>query len=89
MRKVRVTKLISNTPDKAGRVRVQLANGAIIPIPQATEKKVMSRAAQEAAHPDGTVYGNCGSSFITLTEKSNHYPASVPRRATEPDRAQS
>ena len=77
MRKVRVTKLISNTPDKAGRVRVQLANGAIIPIPQTAEKKVMSRAAQEAAHPDGTVYGNCGSSFITLTEKSNHYPVAM------------
>lgn len=79
MQKVRVTKLISNRPDKAGRVKVQLANGAIVPIPQATEKKVMSRAAQQAAaaHPDGTVYGNCGSSYITLSEKPNGYPVAM------------
>lgn len=77
MQKVHVTRLISNTPDKAGQVRVQLANGTVIPIPQATEKKVMSRAAQQAAHPNGTVYGNCGSSYITLTEKPNHYPVAM------------
>jgi DNA/RNA non-specific endonuclease len=77
MQKVRVTKLISSTPDEAGQVKVQLANGAIVPIPQATEKKVMSRAAQQAAHPDGTVSGNCGSSFITLSEKPNGYPVAM------------
>jgi hypothetical protein len=77
MQKVRVTKLISGAPDKAGQVKVELANGAIVPIPQATEKTVMSRAAQEAAHPDGVVSGNCGSSFITVTEKPNHYPVAM------------
>ena len=50
MQEVRVTKLISSTPDKAGQDKVQLANGATVPIPQATAKKVMSKAAQEAAH---------------------------------------
>lgn len=77
MQKVRVTKLISSTPDKAGQDKVQLANGAIVPIPQATEKKVMSQAAQEAANPDVTVSGNCGSSFITVSEKPNHYPVAM------------
>ena len=77
MQEVRVTKLISSTPDKAGQDKVQLANGATVPIPQATAKKVMSKAAQEAAHPDGIVYGNCGSSYITLTDKPNHYPVAM------------
>lgn len=77
MQKVRVTRLISKTPDKAGDVKVQLANGEIIPIPQAAEKKVMSRAAQQSADPDGTVFGNCGSSFITLTEKPNRFPVAM------------
>jgi hypothetical protein len=77
MQKVRVTKLVSSTPDKEGRVRVQLANGAVVPIPQADEKKVMSRAAQEAAQPAGVVSGNCGSSYITLSEKANGYPVAM------------
>lgn len=78
MQKVRVTKLVSATPDKAGRVKVQLANGAVVPIPQSTEKKVMSRAAQQqAVQPNDTVYGNCGSSYVTLTEKPNDYPVAM------------
>lgn len=39
MRKVRVTKLISNTPDKAGRVRVQLANGGSFPFRKPPRKR--------------------------------------------------
>jgi hypothetical protein len=77
MKKVRVVRLISGKPDQAGQVKVQLANGSIVPIPQAAEKKVMSRAAQEAAQPDGTVYGNCGSSYITLMEKPDGYPVAM------------
>jgi hypothetical protein len=77
MQKVRVTRLVSSKPDKAGRVRVQLANGAIVPISQAVEKKVMSRAAQEAVHPNGVVYGDCGSSYITLSEKPDGNPVAM------------
>jgi hypothetical protein len=77
MEEVPVAKLVSGTPDKAGQVRVQLANGAIVAIPQADEKKVMSRAAQEAAHPDGTVYGDCGRSYITLSEKPDGNPVAM------------
>lgn len=77
MQKVRVTRLVSSTPNKKGQVMVQLANGATVPIPQATEKKVMRRAAQQAARPEDTVVGNCGSSFITLSEKPNGYPVAM------------
>lgn len=77
MQKVRVTRLVSSKPDKAGRVRVQLANGAIVSIPRADEKKVMSRAAQEAVHPNGVVYGDCGSSYITLSEKPDGNPVAM------------
>lgn len=66
----RVTKLVSATPDKHGDVKVQLANGTTAPIPQSTEKKVMARAAQEAAQPDtGIVTADCGQSYITVQQK--------------------
>lgn len=78
MTKVRVTKLVTSTPDRAGNVKVQLANGKTVPIPAATKDRVMRRAAQQAkVHPNGTVYGDCGSSYITLKEKSNRYPVAI------------
>jgi hypothetical protein len=77
MYKVHVKKLVSATSDKPGWGKIQLANGDIVPVPQADEKKVMSRAAQESGTTAGTVTGDCGSSFITVSDKPNHYPVAM------------
>lgn len=78
MTKVRVTKLVTSAPDGAGNIKVQLANGKTVPIPAADEGLVMSRAAQQAGvSPDDTVVGNCGSSYITLQEKSDGFPVAI------------
>ncbi len=78
MTKVPVTKLVTSTPDRAGNVKVLLANGKTVPIPADDKDRVMRRAAQQAkVHPEGTVYGDCGSSYITLEEKSNRYPVAI------------
>jgi hypothetical protein len=58
--------------------RCNLRTGPTVPIPQSAEKKVMARAAQEAAQPNGVVTGNCGSSYITVQEKpSDGNPVSI------------
>jgi len=77
MYQVPVKKLVSSKSDKPGWGTIQLANGETVPVPQADEKKVMSRAAQEAASPDDTVYGNCGSSSIYVNDKPNDYPVAM------------
>jgi hypothetical protein len=78
MTRVRVTKLVTSTPDRAGNVKVLLANGKTVPIPAADRDRVMRRAAQQAKiHPDGTVYSDCGSSYITLEEKPDGYPVAI------------
>jgi glutamyl endopeptidase len=76
---VGVTRLVTSRPDRAGQVHVQLANGAIIAIPAADKNLVMGRAAEEArtAHPNGTVHGSCGSSWIYLYEKADAHPVKV------------
>lgn len=88
MHKIRVTRLLSDTPDKTGRVRVELANGAIIPIPETIKNKVMDRAAQEAKNsPDTTVTGNCGTSSVNLAEKSDQHPVRMTTGFTVDDLA--
>jgi glutamyl endopeptidase len=76
---VRVARLVTSTPDKAGRVEVQLDNGAIIAIPAADENLVMRRAAQDAKaeQPNGIVHGNCGSSWIYLYDKADAHPVRI------------
>jgi hypothetical protein len=73
---VRVARLVTKTPDRAGQVLVQLVNGAVIAIPAADKDLVMRRAAEDArtANPDNTVHGNCGSSWIYLYDKSDNHP---------------
>ena len=71
---VRVARLLTRTPDKAGTVEVQLVNGAVIAIPSADENLVMRNA---EATPQGVIPGPCGSSWIYLYEKANEHPLKV------------
>lgn len=72
---VRVTGLVTTVPDAVGKLRVRLANGAIIAIPASEKDRVMARAAQEAnATPNGVVNGDCGSSNVYVQEKSDDHP---------------
>lgn len=88
MHVIRVTRLVRSTPDKAGDVTVQLANGAVIPIPAADQGRVMSRAAQQAkSSPDGVVVGNCGTSNIELAEMSDDHPVRMTTGFTVDDYA--
>lgn len=78
MTEARVTKLVTRTPDSAGNVKVQLANGKTLAIAAADKDRVMDRAAQQAeVHPNGTVPGNCGTSYITLKENSRGHPVAI------------
>jgi glutamyl endopeptidase len=65
---------VGDHPDSAGRVSVRLVNGAVIAIPAADRDRVARRAAQAPVSPNGTVVGNCGSSYVTLQEKANQHP---------------
>ncbi|GGP56670.1 DNA/RNA non-specific endonuclease [Streptomyces melanogenes] len=75
MTTVRVTELVTTTPDRAGNVTVRLANGKTIPIPAANKDLVMRRAAQQAK-TQLTAAGpvECGRSFVRFKLKSNHQP---------------
>ncbi|GAA2921724.1 hypothetical protein GCM10020221_17390 [Streptomyces thioluteus] len=75
MTKVRVTELVTRTPDHAGNVTVRLADGKTLPIPAATKDLVMRRAAQQSkAHLKDTGEIPCGVPWVKLKEKSNHHP---------------
>ncbi|MFG2287721.1 DNA/RNA non-specific endonuclease [Streptomyces sp. NPDC048595] len=78
MTTVRVTELVTRTPDHAGNVTVRLANGKTIPVPAANKDLVMRRAAQQAkAHLKDAGPRPCGVSWITLKEKANHHPVAI------------
>ncbi|MEV0320183.1 DNA/RNA non-specific endonuclease [Streptomyces sp. NPDC050658] len=79
MTRVRVTKLLTRTPDRAGNVKVRLENGKTISIPAADKNRVMRRAAEEAKNPrpKDEVESDCGRSYITLTKKPNRHPVSM------------
>jgi glutamyl endopeptidase len=76
---VGVARLLTSSPDKAGQLKVELDNGAVIPIPAADRNLVMRRAAAEAraAGPDGIKHGSCGSSWIYQYEKSDDHPIKI------------
>jgi glutamyl endopeptidase len=76
---VPVARLLTSRPDKAGRVEVQLVNGAVVAIPAADKNLVMRRAAADAraAGPDGIKHGSCGSSWIYQYEKSDDHPIKI------------
>lgn len=75
MTTVSVTGLVTDKPDSAGRVQVQLANGKVIAIPAGEKDRVMDYAAREPdVSPNDVVVGNCGSSFIEVELKENDHP---------------
>ncbi|MFD0385840.1 DNA/RNA non-specific endonuclease [Streptomyces stramineus] len=75
MTTVRVTELVTTTPDRAGNVTVRLVNGKTIPIPAAHKDLVMRRAAQQAKTPLKAAEPKpCGITWVRLKEKSNHHP---------------
>ncbi|MBT2509212.1 DNA/RNA non-specific endonuclease [Streptomyces sp. ISL-98] len=78
MTTVRVTELVTRTPDRAGNVTVRLVNGKTIPIPAANKDLVMRRTAQQAkALPKDTGDITCGIAWIKLKEKSNKHPVAI------------
>ncbi|GHF05209.1 DNA/RNA non-specific endonuclease [Streptomyces morookaense] len=78
MTTIRVTELVTRTPDHAGNVTVRLANGKTIPIPVATKDLVMRRAAQQAkAHFKATDEIPCGDPYVRLGLKSNKHPVAI------------
>ncbi|MBZ4320925.1 DNA/RNA non-specific endonuclease [Streptomyces huiliensis] len=78
MTTMRVTGLVSGTPDRAGNVTVRLADGRTLPIPAADKDLVMRRAAQQARTrlkpPEPRP---CGTSWVKLKEKPNHHPVAM------------
>ncbi|RST08866.1 hypothetical protein EF910_01140 [Streptomyces sp. WAC07149] len=75
MTTVRVTELVTTTPDRAGNVTVRLADGKTIPIPEAQKDVVMRRAAQQAkTRLEAAEPRPCGITWVRLKEKSNHHP---------------
>ena len=78
MTKVRVIKQVTTNPDSAGNVKVLLANGKTVPVPATHIDLVMKRAAEQAkVTPNGTVTGDCGSSYITLKMKDDGHPVAI------------
>jgi glutamyl endopeptidase len=66
---VRVARLVTSIPSRAGQVQVQLVNGAVIGIPAADKKLVL--------HPKGTKHGSCGSSWIYQYDKADAHPIKI------------
>lgn len=81
---VRVTKIISKAPDKEGKLRVQLANGKSIALPQATAKKALAHSkSQVNAASEGN---GCGTDTITLGKKvSDNAPVAMQVGFNEPE----
>ncbi|SFF44840.1 hypothetical protein SAMN05216251_114153 [Actinacidiphila alni] len=75
MHEVTVERVLDKAPDSSGHVRVQLSNGATISILASHVTSARNFAAKHAnVTPDGTVTGNCGSSYIEVNYKSNGEP---------------
>lgn len=78
MREVPVEKLVTRTPDSKGHLKVLLENGKTAEIPASAKDRVTkalsARDADDDVSTKGTVYGNCGSSYVTLHQKDNDYP---------------
>ncbi|MFI5660018.1 hypothetical protein [Streptomyces sp. NPDC051684] len=78
MREIPVEKLVTRTPDSKGNLKVLLDNGKTVRIPASAKDRIAKALAAHGADGDvstkGTVYGNCGSSYVTLHQKSNGYP---------------
>jgi glutamyl endopeptidase len=66
---VGVASLLTRAPDRDGRVKVRLDNGAVVAIPAADKKLVL--------HPKGTKHGSCGSSWIYQYVKADAHPIKI------------
>jgi hypothetical protein len=73
---VHAARLANPVPDSAGKVQVELTNGAVISIDAAHRDLVMSQANADpgTVTPDNRVGGNCGSSYIYVNERSDGHP---------------
>jgi hypothetical protein len=74
---VPVVKILGPTPHMNGYFTVLAANGKEAVVPDSLKSRVESRMKEERTHIEAlkdTVYGNCGSSFIELANKSNGSP---------------
>lgn len=74
---VPILRILGAAPGRPGYFRVLAANGREAIIPDSLKGAVSRRIEYNRRHPNSvtdTVYGNCGSSFITLTTKSNGDP---------------
>jgi len=75
MKIVMVLRVVDAVPDRFGKVKILLANGAIISISAKAEAGVMRRAALDArVSPYNRISGDCGSSYIYVNHKSNGRP---------------
>jgi glutamyl endopeptidase len=78
MSTIRVTGLVTETPDAAGKVKVALANGKVVAIPAGDKDRVLARAAEQTrVSPDNVVVGDCGESSLFLHEKANNHPVRI------------
>jgi hypothetical protein len=72
---VPVVRILGATPRKPGYFTVLAANGKEAIVPNSLKSRVESRMKQDLIHPllyDESV-GDCGTSFINITTKSNGY----------------
>lgn len=68
--------VLDTQPDSTGHVRVAFSDGSVVSVPAVDVPKVKNRidALHRNVQPDNTVPGPCGTSYITLSERSDGYP---------------
>lgn len=74
---VPVSKILGPTTNQTASVNILLDNGRQISIPVSDESLVRQQMTTEAAHrvyPNATVRGDCGSSYVNISRKSNGHP---------------
>jgi hypothetical protein len=70
----KVSRVLTTTPDRAGKVKVRLDNGTDIAIPAKDKNLAMRYAAKSVMSPQNQVRGNCGSSYIYVNELPDGHP---------------
>lgn len=75
MTAVPTVRILGATPHKPGNFTVLSANGEQAIVPDFLKSRVESHMKQDRVQPllKDTVYGDCGSSFINITTKSNGF----------------
>jgi hypothetical protein len=69
-------RIVNSMPDSSGDIEVQFSNGRVIPVPSKLSEAVRHRidALARTVQPFNTVLGDCGTSYITLSDRSSGYP---------------